>query len=274
MSSYIQENTGSSEEPILSNSGINQTDVEDPNSRDSPVTSGIAFYDRNKLIELFFCLFPIPFALFVEYAAFADTIKPYQRSIPYQIIDDIGEYIRELLYDLPDTGETVPTYMLGLAMGIPFLFQIGICFLSYRKGFGRTNMLHNTICVWSLGLCLTSLLTNFGKLYVGFFRPIFYAVCEPDDNYQECTSGDDNAARVSFPSGHASQSVFALLSFSLFLEYSFGMTAYKRLSRSNPQEPIKNTRVLSVLCYVPVLLAYFIRKYTYALHDANCPAMC
>jgi len=135
----------------------------------------------------------------------------------------------------------------------------------------RCDAIHKTVCVYFLSIGLTQTLTNVAKLYVGYLRPNFYDLCQPDEDYEECTySGDGlvdhgHQARLSFPSGHASLSFCGLLVFSLFLEDSFGKTAIERKNREGeqqqqpqPQQPIKLIRILSILCYSPMLVAYFI----------------
>jgi diacylglycerol diphosphate phosphatase/phosphatidate phosphatase len=109
-------------------------------------------------------------------------------------------------------------------------------------------------------------LTNSVKLYVGYLRPVFFDVCEPDGDYEECTSGEDREGRLSFPSGHASYSFCGLLLLSLYLERRFGVSRL-RLWMHDPSSgqivmghkgPLRLARVVSILCYSPMVLAGFI----------------
>jgi diacylglycerol diphosphate phosphatase/phosphatidate phosphatase len=132
--------------------------------------------------------------------------------------------------------------------------------------FAGNNNLHKTLCVYLSGLGLTVLLTNSVKLYVGYLRPIFYDVCEADEAYEECTSGEDRRIRLSFPSGHASLSFcgFTLLSF--YLERRLGVSRLRLWmhDRSSGQivmghkKPVRFARVVSILCYFPMVFAGFI----------------
>ena len=75
-------------------------------------------------------------------------------------------------------------------------------------------------------LTLTTLITTFFKLYVGYQRPHFYDRCGFNFNYNsnsnsnnegfECTHFTTNV-RESFPSGHASMSFAGLMFLSLFI---------------------------------------------------------
>jgi diacylglycerol diphosphate phosphatase / phosphatidate phosphatase len=126
--------------------------------------------------------------------------------------------------------------------------------------------MHKTACVYATATGLTNLLTNFIKLYVGYLRPIFYDVCEPNDTYEYCTSGEDNGARVSFPSGHASAAFCGLGLFAFYLEQRFGLSTLHewRLDAVSGHwwwvqtRPARFERIFSILCYMPFLLAGFI----------------
>lgn len=116
-------------------------------------------------------------------------------------------------------------------------------------------------------------LTNFIKLYAGYLRPIFLEVCEPDETYANCSSGDDRKMRLSFPSGHASLSFCCLCVFSFYLEKCFGMSAARVLILDKQSGEIvrtyrqnsRFTRIMSILCYSPIVIAIFIA--TSRVHD-------
>jgi membrane-associated phospholipid phosphatase len=156
---------------------------------------------------------------------------------------------------------TTGTGLVILGGAAPYVIQmITSYFIGGHKDF------HKTSCVFFAGLGLTVLLTDLVKLYVGYLRPIFYDICEPDGAYEECTSGDDREIRLSFPSGHASLSFCGLVLLSLYLERSFGITKLRvwKHDASTGQIVLSHTsypglrRVISILCYAPVLLAGFI----------------
>jgi membrane-associated phospholipid phosphatase len=126
--------------------------------------------------------------------------------------------------------------------------------------------MHKTACIYATGVGLTNILTNTIKIYVGYLRPIFYDVCDPNDTYEYCTSGNDDAARVSFPSGHSSLAFCGLGLLSFYLERMFGTSKLQewRLDpvsgerRLGQTRPVRLERIFSILCGSPFLLAGFI----------------
>jgi diacylglycerol diphosphate phosphatase/phosphatidate phosphatase len=128
---------------------------------------------------------------------------------------------------------------------------------------------HRTFCVYLAGVGLTLLLTDAIKVYVGYLRPIFYDVCVPDEEYQTCTSGDDDDARQSFPSGHSSLSFCGLGLFSFYLEERFGVSKLREsrhhsivppseIDHQSYQTTIGLARIFSILSKSPLLLAGYI----------------
>lgn len=112
---------------------------------------------------------------------------------------------------------------------------------------------------------MTILLTNSVKLYVGYLRPIFYDLCEPDDEYEECSSGNDRQVRLSFPSGHASTAFCGLSLLSFYLERQFGISSLRVLMHHDGRmivlghsKPPRLARILSIFSYSPMILAGFI----------------
>lgn len=120
--------------------------------------------------------------------------------------------------------------------------------------------------MYCTGLGLTEILTNAVKVYVGYLRPIFYDICVPDDTYENCTSGEDNGVRVSFPSGHSSLSFCGLGLLAFFLERRYGVSSLRKWNQDPTSgelhliqiQPVRMERVFSVISYAPFLLAGFI----------------
>ena len=136
--------------------------------------------------------------------------------------------------------------------------------IAFRRGSPRDC--HKTLCVYFAAMGLTILITNLVKTYCGYLRPVFMEFCEPDEFYQECTSGKDAGARKSFPSGHSSLSMCGLLMLSHYLELQFGVsklrsTFFLRDHNSTTNHRLTNTAgprtITSIFCYTPVLLAIF-----------------
>ena len=197
---------------------------------------------------------------------------PRQRPIPYQYLQNTGDYIKNLVNDAPYAGyDTVSSTMLVvLAEILPLLIQLSLAKLCGRKGDA-----HKAICVYLTALGLTMFVTNGVKVYCGYLRPIFYNVCDPNGNFSECQH-DSNEARLSFPSGHSSSSFCGLMILSLYLHNRFGLpsvavlapqevqrddgTMQRRLVMfyNTPQQPPTRYRFVSIVALLPLALATFI----------------
>ncbi|XP_076330369.1 phospholipid phosphatase 1-like [Tachypleus tridentatus] len=91
--------------------------------------------------------------------------------------------------------------------------------------------LYHTVGVFAFGGCISQLTTDIAKYSIGRLRPHFIDVCQPDQlltectheyilNYK-CTSSDEDKileARLSFPSGHASFSAYAMIYLIVYLQ--------------------------------------------------------
>lgn len=96
--------------------------------------------------------------------------------------------------------------------------------------FGPKGEFQATISTYAVAITLTNVTTEAIKNYAGYLRPIFFAECIPDDQYQRCTADDNaNSARKSFPSGHASLAICSFLLLTLYLERKFGLSSIKRV---------------------------------------------
>eukprot|EP00535_Pseudo-nitzschia_heimii_P009748 CAMPEP_0197191680 /NCGR_PEP_ID=MMETSP1423-20130617/23790_1 /TAXON_ID=476441 /ORGANISM="Pseudo-nitzschia heimii, Strain UNC1101" /LENGTH=221 /DNA_ID=CAMNT_0042644379 /DNA_START=56 /DNA_END=718 /DNA_ORIENTATION=+ len=197
---------------------IDENDYSVP-SESAARRSAFSHYRKSsQFIELVLCF------VFPCIALSLQLVEPHLRPIPHQILDD-GTIIRDLLYDNPETAETVSaTWLIFLAIPVPILAQVALSVLLTRRtsDSDRVEMIHKTLCVYLAGIGLTMTLTNLAKSYVGYLRPIFYDLCEPSDDYGECTNESDiypgtpadREGRVSFPSGHASLGICSTLLFS------------------------------------------------------------
>lgn len=109
---------------------------------------------------------------------------------------------------------------------------------------------HNTLCAYLFGKATETVVMECIKLYCGYLRPVFYAICQPNDindndggatlssAYDYCTNDNDaevDDARKSFPSGHASQAFSGLLLLTLYVDTTFGVTNYLRQQRQQKQ---------------------------------------
>lgn len=120
--------------------------------------------------------------------------------------------------------------------------------------------------MYAVALGLTGFTTNIIKNYVGYLRPVFYDLCEPDADYQECTGSDSDDARKSFPSGHSSFSFCGLTLLTLYLLARFGVYSGSAVVRESPdgtilmeyRKPARIKKLFSVLSLAPMALAAFV----------------
>merc|ERR1719343_755667 len=108
-----------------------------------------SYWKSFKPLELFICLLPIPIGVYCEFH------DPYQRPIPYQIVD--GTIINAFQYDLEEKGETVPNWAMSIAGFIlPPILQIFLILCSKpRIAFDKSDAIHKTLCVYAMTVGLT-----------------------------------------------------------------------------------------------------------------------
>jgi diacylglycerol diphosphate phosphatase/phosphatidate phosphatase len=200
--------------------------------------------------------------LLISVAFFAAAPSPRTRPIPYQLLENSLDYVRNLVNNEENTGDTVSDLLLiVLSRLLPLLTQIVLS----KTRWAKPRDTHNAICVYFCAFALTLIVTNCIKLYVGYLRPIFYSTCQPDDNYQECTQ-DSSEVRKSFISGHASDSFCGLTILTLYLYNRFGMPSVRvyKMSSDTRQWVVEHIkaptlyRFLSIAALLPMALATFI----------------
>jgi diacylglycerol diphosphate phosphatase / phosphatidate phosphatase len=218
------------------------------------------------ITEILFCTALITIAIIPRLSG---VLRVNERPIPYQILDN-GEYVRDLTIDQQLVGETISdSLVVILALLIPLLLQLA---LSWK--FGTKGDIHGTVCVYIVSFCLVSIATDFVKTYVGYLRPVFYELCQPNDTYDTCTTdlSEENSGRKSFPSGHASTAFCGLTLLTLFLHNRFGIPSIKTYATIIPStvvsEPNEMTvtykrnplryRIYSILSLLPMAIALFI----------------
>ena len=120
--------------------------------------------------------------------------------------------------------------------------------------------------MYAVACGLTGFTTNIIKNYVGYLRPSFYDLCDPDDNYQECTASGSDDARKSFPSGHSSYSFCGLTLLTLYLLARFGVYSGSAVVQESPdgtilmeyRKPARIKKLYSVLSLIPMAVATFV----------------
>jgi len=124
--------------------------------------------------------------------AFIFRADPLQRPIPYQLLktDEFVLYVRNLSINEVFEGDTVSD-TLGAVLGVflPLLVQ-----LLLAKWYKLRGDAHATICTYLVALGITMLTTYAVKMYAGYLRPIFYDVCQPSDDFSECTADEGDGA--------------------------------------------------------------------------------
>jgi membrane-associated phospholipid phosphatase len=211
----------------------------------------------------------IAYLVVVLVASYALPLEANQRPIPYQYLDNSGDYARNQMFNESFEGETVSIVALViLSLCLPLAIQLALSTCSDRK----RNDLHATACVYTVAMATTTLATESTKLYVGYLRPIFYDQCEPDDEYQECTGDETDDIRKSFPSGHSSMAFCGLTLLTLFVHARFGVASQRYYQRAvgagsgEGQQWVRETiqvgigwsRFMSLLAVLPMGLALFI----------------
>jgi membrane-associated phospholipid phosphatase len=183
-----------------------------------------------ELVELIVC---------VSYAAIAGVIlsmvehRPHQRPIPYQYLDNSGDYVVNLSYNEEVTSETVPSWLLRLcSLILPLSIQLILSLLGDRR---RADV-HATLCVYAVAMTTNAIATVSVKLYVGYLRPIFYSLCQPDEDFSTCTNSDSSQLRMSFPSGHASESFCGLTLLTLYVHTRFGVASQRYYRRRHGED--------------------------------------
>jgi diacylglycerol diphosphate phosphatase / phosphatidate phosphatase len=190
--------------------------------------------------------------------------NPYERPIPYQLLEGSSDYVRNLTNDQPFHGETVSDLaLIFFAAFLPLFIQVALSLIRRQPEDSSAS-----VCVYLVAFGLNAVATESVKLYAGYLRPIFYHVCEPEADYQSCASGSANSARKSFPSGHASQSFCGLTLLALFLHARFGLGSIREIRPVVGLDPVHYIvaykkrpslyRMISVLSLLPMALALFI----------------
>ncbi|BFZ16385.1 hypothetical protein BsWGS_19424 [Bradybaena similaris] len=168
--------------------------------------------------------------------AIQNMVKPFHR----------GFFCDDESIQYPFLPDTVP---MSLAVSVGILLPMAVIVLlefllrnssraniiSTRKKTtgGRTWIVatYNTVTVFLFGMTVTQFLTDVGKFSVGRLRPHFLALCKPDFSKFNCSDGyitEDvctitesfpaKDARLSFPSGHSSFSMYCMLYLILYIQ--------------------------------------------------------
>ncbi|XP_031574649.1 phospholipid phosphatase 1-like [Actinia tenebrosa] len=149
-----------------------------------------------------------------------------------------------------ETISTLTALFVGLALGVLTIIVCEILrhfvFKFKPRGAGRDNFYIKlgpiTLKAWQrrilflifmfgFGAVVANLFTDAGKLLIGRLRPYFLAVCKPDFSKVNCSAGkfitEDictgdkkqiTEARMSFPSGHSTFSMYCTVFVAMYLE--------------------------------------------------------
>jgi len=147
---------------------------------------------------------------------------------------------------------------------IGFLAPLVLQFI-LSKALGKFGDAHATVCVYIVTTALVGLSTNTIKSYVGYLRPVFYDLCQPDGNYEECTNADSSEGRKSFPSGHSSLAFSGMTLLTCYFLARFGVYSSSPVWRQSADgtvlmeyKPERFKRAISILCLAPMAVACFV----------------
>ena len=269
-------NTSSAPEISIPPSARQEGDVSGDTNAEADADGGATtpYYKSSRCVELAFCVVFF-FATYV--ALFILPISPRRRPIPFQLLENSGDYVRNLTNNESFDGETVSSDLLMVvSLLMPLVIQEILSFFRCASGGKSYYDMHATLCVYMVASAINFITTDAAKLYVGYLRPIFYEECQPDEDYAECTAdnGGGNSIRKSFPSGHSSISFCGLTLLTLYIHNRFGMAhrikQRRRTGLSSPGVSMEESesefswaqdckaRAISILSLVPMGLALFI----------------
>lgn len=188
--------------------------------------------------------------------------------IVFILIDpfDRGFYCNDETIRFPLKNDTVPlwlagAYGAGTALIVVILAELYInrqcCVADSEFKIRQTRWILNTLngsLLYSLGAMSTLLITEIGKRSIGRLRPHFIDVCKPDWDKIDCftridgvdvanyiffkpdiCTGDPHLireARVSFPSGHSSFTVYSMIFVIIYIEARFRPASKSRIVKT------------------------------------------
>mmetsp|Transcript_281 Transcript_281/g.538 ORF Transcript_281/g.538 Transcript_281/m.538 type:complete len:312 (+) Transcript_281:174-1109(+) len=187
----------------------------------------------------------------------------YQRPLPVQHFQATNTFVKNLTNNETFDGETVPHEVLILVSGIlPLVLQIVLSVGC--RWWAPIKEVHRTLCVYFLAWSLNMIACEFVKSYVGYFRPMFFQLCEPNENFTACTGESVNSGRRSFPSGHATTAFCGMTILGLYIHTRLGLRS-KRAKKNVPDKRDSDedsshalARLVSVLALIPLFVALWI----------------
>jgi len=217
----------------------------------------------------------IPIQLFKDYS--------WRRPIPYQILND-GQVIldQELMYPLkPNTvsqnGLTfiaivLPIIIFAIFAVVAIVRQLVVrrCQQQQQQQRGSERQssqqqppalstikadFKSSICMLLIAHGVSFLITHSLKIFVGRFRPNFYAMCEFSTETLQCEATSHSAlmnSQHSFPSGHSSESFTGMTILSLYL---LGKACGRMHQQQGPAS-LQSCRFWILLALSPMLIAF------------------
>ena len=249
---------------------MNSTDSDTADEKPTGFLSALTDYLKShRAAELAVCL---TFFLVTNISPIV-KFDVYQRPLPVQYLEASNEYVKNLTNDEKFDGETVPHELLILVSGIlPLVLQV-VLSIGCRWS-APIKEVHRTLCVYFLAWSLNMIACEFVKSYVGYFRPMFFQLCEPNEDHTMCTGESVNSGRRSFPSGHATTAFCGMTILALYIHTRLGLRS-KKAKKDDP--PNKLTldlqqdkrdgdedsshalaRLVSVIALVPLFVAMWI----------------
>lgn len=241
---------------------------------DKPIAeTAIDYVTSFQVLELIIC-FVLGLVMLFAGASF-----PVKERLEYFRITGEGDIILDPSNSRDFDDETISDIVLVITcVLLPLFVQLGLSI-----GFGYENDGHNTLCIYMIGFGITCIVTGSIKRYCGVLRPNFYDACGFSETTLQCTgdASEEEKFRRSFPSGHASLAFCGMTLLAMYLRQTFAnpmlhkqeqekqeasMSARKRqinlqrslVSPSKLQQKKSLMRLKGILCYVPLMYAFFV----------------
>lgn len=189
-----------------------------------------------------------------------------EQEVPVNILT-VGSqayFIRDNSYNNPIVQETVSSNDLLVAIVFGSFVYVVISWFGAYVEFYKWSDAFNYMVSYAMAFATQAFLVDYGKNYLGLFRPNFYEGCDWDDNLAICTREFDKGRR-SFPSGHAASSSCVYTSTILIL-----MTMRNHMIEANAPRAVSDIlMIISVLCVFTFLFIGVTRVHDYWHHPVD-----
>ena len=189
-----------------------------------------------------------------------------EQQVPVSVLEINNQRygIRNSDYNNPILQETVSdNYLLIAIVFGSFVYTVILWFGAYVEFYKWADAL-NYIVSYAMAFVTQAFIVEYGKNYLGSFRPNFYEGCEWDDALSDCTREFDKGRRA-FPSAHAASSSCVYTSTVLIL-----FVLRKHIIEANAPRVVSDIlMIISVLCVFTFMFIGVTRVHDYWHHPVN-----